>query len=76
MYALSDNSIQRNEHPRPGHAGEDQAERADVYSRLLDRTFIGMLERGQRRPTLESLFRIAAALKVAADLNRENSGRA
>jgi hypothetical protein len=34
MYALSDNSIQRNEHPRPRHAGEDQAERADVYSRL------------------------------------------
>jgi transcriptional regulator with XRE-family HTH domain len=31
----------------------------------LDRTFIGMLERGQRQPTLESLFRIAAALKVA-----------
>ncbi len=24
-----------------------------------------MLERGQRQPTLESLFRIAAALKVA-----------
>jgi transcriptional regulator with XRE-family HTH domain len=31
----------------------------------LDRTFIGMLERGQRQPTLESLFRIAAALEVA-----------
>lgn len=31
----------------------------------LDRTFIGMLERGQRQPTLESLFRIADALKVA-----------
>lgn len=30
----------------------------------LDRTFIGMLERGERQPTLESLFKIAAALKV------------
>jgi integrase len=34
MYAPSDNSIQRNEHARPGHASEDQAERADVYSRM------------------------------------------
>ncbi len=39
---------------------EDLADAAD-----LDRTFVGMLERGQRQPSLESLFRIAAALKVA-----------
>lgn len=31
----------------------------------LDRTFIGMLERGQRQPTLETLFAIADVLKVA-----------
>lgn len=31
----------------------------------LDRTFIGMLERGQRQPTLETLFAIADVLKVS-----------
>jgi transcriptional regulator with XRE-family HTH domain len=31
----------------------------------LDRTFIGMLERGQRQPSLDSLFKIAAALQIA-----------
>lgn len=31
----------------------------------LDRTFIGMLERGQRQPTLETLFAIAEALKIS-----------
>jgi transcriptional regulator with XRE-family HTH domain len=44
-------------------AGLSQESLADAAE--LDRTFIGMLERGQRQPTLESLFRIAAALKVA-----------
>lgn len=45
---------------RAGLSQENLANAAD-----LDRTFIGMLERGQRQPTLESLFRIADALKVA-----------
>ncbi|HEY6640928.1 helix-turn-helix transcriptional regulator [Povalibacter sp.] len=31
-----------------------------------DRTFIGMLERGQRQPTLETLFKLSQALDVAA----------
>jgi transcriptional regulator with XRE-family HTH domain len=31
----------------------------------LDRSYISMLERGQRQPTLETLFRIAHVLKVA-----------
>ncbi len=44
-------------------AGLSQEGLADLAE--CDRTFIGMLERGQRQPTLETLFRIAAALKVA-----------
>jgi len=44
-------------------AGLSQEELADAAG--LDRTFIGMLERGQRQPTLESLFKIADALQVA-----------
>ena len=32
----------------------------------LDRTFISMLERGLRQPTLSSLFALASALKVSA----------
>lgn len=45
---------------RAGLSQEGLADAAD-----LDRTFIGMLERGQRQPTLESLFRIADALGVS-----------
>jgi transcriptional regulator with XRE-family HTH domain len=44
-------------------AGLSQEALADEAG--LDRTFIGMLERGKRQPTLETLFRIADALKVA-----------
>ncbi|MGH8179229.1 MAG: helix-turn-helix domain-containing protein [Steroidobacter sp.] len=44
-------------------AGLSQENLADAAE--LDRTFIGLLERGQRQPTLETLFRIANALKVA-----------
>lgn len=29
----------------------------------LDRTYIGMLERGERQPTLDTLFSLARALK-------------
>ena len=32
----------------------------------LDRTFISMLERGKRQPTLTTLFRIAEVLKIPA----------
>lgn len=40
-----------------------QEELADAAD--LDRTYVSMLERAKRQPTLETLFRIAAALKVA-----------
>ena len=30
----------------------------------LDRTFISMIERGQRQPTLSSIFRLAKALSI------------
>jgi transcriptional regulator with XRE-family HTH domain len=32
----------------------------------LDRTFVSLLERGQRQPTLSSLFALAEALDVSA----------
>ena len=31
----------------------------------LDRTFISLLERGKRQPTLETLFKLAKALNAA-----------
>lgn len=31
----------------------------------LDRTFISLLERGQRQPTLTTIFKIAEALQVS-----------
>lgn len=31
----------------------------------LDRTFISLLERGRRQPTLKTLFRIAKILKIS-----------
>jgi len=38
----------------------------------LDRTFIGLLERGERRPTLKSVFVLAQNLNVSpSDLVRE-----
>ncbi|MGE4447462.1 MAG: helix-turn-helix domain-containing protein [Azospira sp.] len=41
----------------------------------LERTFISMLERGQRQPTLTTLLKIAPALRCsAADLVREVEG--
>jgi len=32
----------------------------------LDRTFIGMLERGERQPTISTLFSIAEKLNISA----------
>jgi transcriptional regulator with XRE-family HTH domain len=32
----------------------------------LDRTFISLLERGKRQPTLETLFKLSKVLKVSA----------
>jgi len=31
----------------------------------IDRTFVSMLERGKRQPTLETLFRLASVLGVS-----------
>jgi transcriptional regulator with XRE-family HTH domain len=31
----------------------------------IDRTFVSLLERGQRQPTLTTLFRLAAVLQVS-----------
>ena len=33
----------------------------------LDRTFISLLERGQRQPTLTTMFQLAEVLKVPAE---------
>jgi transcriptional regulator with XRE-family HTH domain len=43
-----------------GVTQEELAALADV-----DRTFMSLLERGLRQPTLETLFRLASALGVA-----------
>jgi transcriptional regulator with XRE-family HTH domain len=54
-----------------GKVLREYRERAQLSQRQLaagadlDRTFIGMLERGERQPTLETLFRLARTLKVA-----------
>ncbi len=38
----------------------------------LDRTFISLLERGQRQPTLSSIFSIAEALEIQPSKMLEN----
>lgn len=44
-------------------AGLSQEELA--HSAGLDRTYISLLERGQRQPTLKTVFAIAKVLRVA-----------
>jgi len=34
----------------------------------LDRTYIGLLERGKRNPTLKTILKLAEALEVSASL--------
>lgn len=46
---------------KKGLSQEDLALEAD-----LDRTFVSMLERGLRQPTLSSLFALAQALRIPA----------
>ena len=47
--------------------GVSQEELANKLS--MHRTYIGMIERGERNPTIRTLYKIAKALKVsAADL--------
>jgi transcriptional regulator with XRE-family HTH domain len=45
---------------RAGTTQENLAFRAE-----LDRTYVSLLERGLRQPTLETLFRLAAVLEIA-----------
>lgn len=45
---------------KAGYSQEGLADEAGY-----DRTFIGMLERGQRQPTLETLFKLADSLRIA-----------
>ena len=37
------------------------------FESALTRTFISLLERGQRSPTLNTIFRIASALNIGVD---------
>jgi transcriptional regulator with XRE-family HTH domain len=45
---------------KAGISQEELAARADV-----DRTYVSLLERGRRQPTLDSLFRLAKGLNIA-----------
>lgn len=46
------------------HRELTQEELADLAQ--LNRTYIGLLERGQRQPSLETVFQLADALEVSA----------
>jgi transcriptional regulator with XRE-family HTH domain len=35
-----------------------------AFKMSMDRTYIGMIERGERNPTIRTLYKIAKALKV------------
>jgi transcriptional regulator with XRE-family HTH domain len=55
------------------HRGLSQERLAQLSG--LDRTFVSLLERGGRQPSLSTLLRVAAALGVrASDLVREVEG--
>lgn len=58
--AVAFGRVLREYRERSALSQEDLAAAAQV-----DRTYISMLERGTRQPTLETLFRIANALDVA-----------
>jgi transcriptional regulator with XRE-family HTH domain len=53
----------KREREAAGLTQEGLAERAGVH-----RTYVSMLERGQKSPTLDVLFRIAGALEVRASV--------
>ncbi|MBI2579371.1 MAG: helix-turn-helix transcriptional regulator [Candidatus Aenigmarchaeota archaeon] len=44
--------------------GRKLSQEALAFEASLDRTFISMLERGTRQPTLETIFRLAKVLRV------------
>jgi transcriptional regulator with XRE-family HTH domain len=54
-------SVLRDCRQKAGISQEELAGRAGV-----DRTYVSLLERGLRQPTLDSLFRLARGLDVAA----------
>lgn len=53
--------VRRHRH-RIGLSQEALAERADIH-----RTYMGMLERGERSPTLDTAAKLAAALEIPLD---------
>jgi transcriptional regulator with XRE-family HTH domain len=53
--------VLRDYRQKAGISQEELAARAGV-----DRTYVSLLERGLRQPTLDSLFRLAKSLDVAA----------
>jgi transcriptional regulator with XRE-family HTH domain len=52
--------VLRDYRTKAGISQENLALKAD-----LDRTYISLLERGLRQPTLETLFRLAGVLEIA-----------
>jgi transcriptional regulator with XRE-family HTH domain len=52
--------VLRDYRTKAGISQENLAFRSD-----LDRTYISLLERGLRQPTLETLFRLAGVLEIA-----------
>ena len=58
--ALAFGEVLRDCRTRSGITQENLAFKAD-----LDRTYISLLERGLRQPTLETLFRLAGVLEIA-----------
>ena len=58
--AVAFGKILRDCRSKAGVSQEELADRADI-----DRTYVSLLERGLRLPTLDTLFRLAAGLNVA-----------
>jgi transcriptional regulator with XRE-family HTH domain len=58
--AIAFGEILRDCRDKAGVSQEELASRADV-----DRTYVSLLERGLRQPTLDTLFRLAAGLNIA-----------
>lgn len=46
-----------------GISQEELAERADVH-----RTYVGMIERGEKNITLSNIYKLAVALEITMDL--------
>lgn len=44
--------------------GKEVTQEELAFKMSMDRTYIGMIERGERNPTIRTLYKIAKALKV------------